>query len=275
MIPLLISLLIAILFLGILGFLMGIGLGFASKKFAVPVDPRIEALGELLPGVNCGACGFPGCINYAKAIIEDGVALNACTVGGTTFAKKAAEILGVEATTNPEHRHIARIHCNGDLSPKRGRGAYEGTATCLAATTVPGGIMMCIYGCLGFGDCIRVCPFGAITPRHNKRGEIIHPPEINPEKCTGCGNCVKACPKCLIQLRLPDRPYIACSSLAPAKIVRAVCDIGCIACGICVKKCPNASIVVEKNLAWIDDSQCRLAGECVPACPRKCIIWTK
>jgi len=264
------AIIIPLIVLGILGLVLGIGLGIASKKFAVKTDPRVDIIFGMLPGANCGACGFAGCLGYAKAIVE-GVANPAlCSVGGEDASKKIAEFLGVKISSR--QKLVARIHCGGDISEKRQRGNYNGVKTCVSAMLVSGGTVMCSYGCLGFGDCASVCLFGAIKLREGL------PPEIDEEKCTACGLCVKACPRNLIDLIPKDKRFlIACSSHDKGKVVRSVCDVGCIACGLCVKKCPchEKVIVVENNLAKINYTTCENAGECYKACPTKCIQWKR
>jgi len=257
---------IPLMVLGLLGFLLGAGLGIASKKFAVEKDPRFDAILGILPGANCGACGFPGCAGYAEALLAGKVKPGECPAGGREVAGKLSEFLGVESG---DARDVtARIFCGGDTS--RTKGDYEGVKTCAAASLVCSGSTMCGYGCLGFGDCTAVCPFGAVTTRK------AAPPEINEKKCRACGICVKACPKKIIKLVPKEKRYIiACSSQDKGRAVKQACDAGCIACGLCVKKCPSKAVLLSGNLAVIDYEKCSNAGECVRACPTKCIQWKK
>jgi len=259
---------VPLLVLGILGLLLGIGLAIASKKFAVKTDPKVDIIFGMLPGANCGACGFAGCLGYAKAIVEGIAKPTVCPVGGEDASKKIAEVLGVKISSAP--KTVARIHCGGDTSEKRQRGNYNGVRTCLSATLVSGGTVMCSYGCFGFGDCTRACPFDAIKSREGL------PPEIDEEKCTACGLCVKACPRNLIKLISKDKRFlVACSSRDKGKVVRQVCDVGCIACGLCVKNCPEKAVSLENNLAGIDYIKCKNIGECFRVCPTKCIQWKR
>jgi electron transport complex protein RnfB len=260
----LMTLLIAsIAILGLLGLLMGAGLGFASKKLTVQTDPRIDLVLGILPGANCGACGFPGCFQYAKSIVEDGAVPGLCTVGSGETAQKIADLMGVEGQSVV--KRVARIHCGGDFV-KMQKAEYEGVPTCMAASLVAGGTIQCGYGCLGFNDCVKVCIFGAMTSRENL------PPVIDSDRCTACGKCVLACPRNLIELIPAEkRTVVACSSRDKGPLVRKVCDVGCVACGLCVKKCPERAIVITDNLARIRYDLCRNAGECVVVCPTKCI----
>jgi Na+-translocating ferredoxin:NAD+ oxidoreductase RNF subunit RnfB len=256
--------------LGFTGLFLGVGLGIASKKFAVEHDPRIEQIFEYLPKANCGVCGFPGCFNYAKAIVENGAKPDACRIGGATVAGRIGEALGLAINADQTAvKLLARIYCNGSTSPKSQKGIYEGAETCRSAALVLGGTVKCSYGCLGFGDCIVTCPFGAITPREDQ------PPLIDPEKCTSCGLCVKACPKKLIKLTPRDQQfYVACSSQAKGKAVKEVCSVGCIACGLCSKKCSTPEAVkLEQNLSRIDQQHCLNCGDCYKACPTGSIQW--
>ncbi|TCL73169.1 RnfABCDGE-type electron transport complex B subunit [Hydrogenispora ethanolica] len=261
-------LLTPLIVLGIFGALLGIGLGFASKKFSVNVDSRIEQIASVLPGANCGACGFPGCANYARAIVDTGAKTNLCPAGGMAVAEKIAGILGVSPASSMPM--VAKIHCNGSLAEPWQRGRYDGVPLCSAAAAVSGGTVLCAYGCLGFGDCERTCPFGAITSRAER------PPAIDPQKCVGCGLCVASCPRNLIQLLPAAQPhYVACASHDKGKAVRSVCEKGCIACGLCVKKHPDA-FRMEENLARaVERLDLDNGEEIQKVCPTGCIQWTK
>ncbi|MFH1541384.1 MAG: RnfABCDGE type electron transport complex subunit B [Elusimicrobiota bacterium] len=259
-----ISIIIPVIVLGLLGLALGVGLAIASKKFAVKRDPKIEIIFGILPGANCGVCGFAGCLGYAKAIVENGAKTELCPVCGEEALKKIVEVFGVER--NSQQKLVARIHCGGDISEKRQKGDYDGVKTCLSAQLVSGGTIMCNYGCLGFGDCARICPFDAIKLKEK------FPPEIDKEKCTACGLCIKTCPRNLIKPVPKEKKFlIACSSRDKGKTVRQVCDIGCTACMLCVKKCQEKACTVENNLSKIDYTKCKNLGECFKACPTKCI----
>ena len=256
---------IPVVVLGLLGLILGVGLAVASKKFAVETDPRVELILGALPGANCGACGFAGCRGCANALVEGRAKPNACPAGGEDVVKKIAEILGMD-DVGAEQKIVARIHCGGDTSSNKQKGIYDGVKTCLSASLISCGTVLCNYGCLGFGDCARVCPFNAIKVRDGL------PPTIDEEKCTACGVCVRSCPKNLIKPTPKEKAFIvACSSKDKGKVVRQVCDVGCIACGLCVKKCPEKAISLENNFAKFDYTKCKNVGECFSACPTKCI----
>ncbi|MFH0947852.1 MAG: Fe-S cluster domain-containing protein [Elusimicrobiota bacterium] len=255
---------IPVIVLGSLGLVLGVGLAIASKKFAVKADPMVEIIFGMLPGSNCGACGFAGCLSYAKGIVEGGAKIGLCPIGGEDASKKISEVFGVESIS--QQKIVARIHCGGDTSSKRQKGNYDGVQTCLSAALVSGGTVMCSYGCLGFGDCVRACSFDAIKLRENL------PPEVDKEKCTACGACVRTCPRNLIKpVHREKRFFVACSSRDKGKTVRQVCDVGCIACILCMKKCPEKAISIENNLAKFDYTKCKNLGECFSVCPTKCI----
>ncbi|NLY53344.1 MAG: RnfABCDGE type electron transport complex subunit B [Firmicutes bacterium] len=255
----------AVAVLGGFGLIFGAGLAFAAKKFVVEVDPKAEEILTALPGANCGACGFPGCSGYADAILQ-GAAIDRCPVGGASLVEKLAEIMGVEASASGA-RPVATVYCRGGEAECGKRWRYEGVETCEAAQTIGGGDKQCTYGCLGYGDCFRACPFDAINMNDNGL------PVIDEEKCTGCEKCVVACPRGVIGMR-PNTALVQvrCLSEDRGAAVRKICTTGCIGCGLCAKACPFDAITVENNLASIDYSKCRNCGLCVAKCPTKAIV---
>lgn len=255
----------AVAILGGFGILFGALLAYAAKKFAVEVDPRVEELLSVLPGANCGACGYAGCSNYADAIVA-GAATTLCPVGGANVAEQLAAVMGVAADASVV-RQVATVYCRGGKTECGTRFHYDGVQTCEAAQAIGGGDKLCSYGCLGYGDCFRACPFDAITMDDNGL------PVIDEAKCTGCRQCVLACPRHIIDMR-PETALVQvrCLSEAKGKEVRAICTTGCIACGLCVKACPFDAIHVTNNLASIDYEKCRNCGLCVAKCPTKCIV---
>ncbi|NLY50698.1 MAG: RnfABCDGE type electron transport complex subunit B [Firmicutes bacterium] len=256
----------AMVSLGGLGLLFAVLLGVAARKFAVEKDPRAEKISEVLPGANCGACGFPGCSGLAEAIAKGEAPVAACLVGGAPVAEEIAAIMGVQADGG-EERKIAHLLCNGGYGVAVQRAKYEGLQDCRSATAFASGGKACTFGCVGLGNCVRACPFGALSLAENGL------PVVDAEKCTGCGICVEACPKGLMTL-IPERSkvYVACSSKAPGREVRQTCQVGCIACRICEKTCEFDAIHVVDNIASIDYDKCTNCGRCAEKCPQKIII---
>jgi len=254
--------------LGILGLIYGIGLAFASKKFHVEVDPKIEKINEVLPGVNCGACGLPGCSAYAEAIVTNNEEINKCAPGGESVVKKIAKILGIKAST--KERQIAVIHCqSGGYDNTFLRYNYQGISTCKAAVLITHGPNLCNYGCVFQNDCIAACKFDAI--HLDEDGMRI----IEKEKCTGCGACVKACPRNLIELvPISKKVHILCTTHDKGVEAKKRCGnkTACIGCGLCVKKCPVDAIEMQDNLAIIDYEKCVSCGQCASVCPTKSIV---
>lgn len=260
--------LLPMLIIGAIGLLFGIGLAYASKKFEVEVDPRIEQIAAVLPGANCGGCGMPGCGGYADAIVTEGAPINKCAPGGPDCATKIAEIMGL--SVGSMEKKVALIHCSsGGTATMRKRYLYTGTVTCKAAVGIADGPNLCRWGCVGMNDCFVACKFDAITVDENNQRHI------DPDKCTACGACVQVCPRSLIELVPASKDvHIVCSSKDKGPEAKQSCgaEKPCIGCGICAKNCPVQAITVENNLARIDYEKCISCGLCAEKCPTKAII---
>lgn len=264
------TLLFTILALCALGVLAALILYFVAQKFKVLEDPRIDNVEGILPGANCGGCGYPGCRGLAEALVKnDDISQMFCPVGGGATMKAVAEYLGKSA---PEKEpQVAEIRCNGSCDKRPHTNIYDGASSCAVAASLYAGETGCSYGCLGCGDCVAACNFGAL--RMNPETGL---PEVDAEKCTACGACVRACPRMIIELRKKGpknrRVYVSCVNKEKGAIARKACQAACIACGKCAKVCPFGAIVVENNLAYIDSFKCKLCRKCVAECPTHAIV---
>ncbi len=258
------GIILAALIVGIIGLAFGLLLALAAVIFKVEVDDRITKIEEVLPGANCGACGYAGCSAYATAVVENGAPVDCCSVGKGNVAQQIGGIMGkAVAAKKPV---VARVLCGGNCEKAQDKYDYSGVADCRAAAKLAGGPKACQSGCMGLGTCVSVCKFDAI---HIENGIAV----VNEDKCTACGMCVKACPKNVIELMPQDKTVtVLCKNKKSGKEVNAVCKAGCIACGICEKNCPFEAIAVKDNLAVIDYEKCKSCGICANKCPKQVII---
>lgn len=255
----------AVIVIAILGLVLGLFLGIAAKAFHVETDPREEKISGALPGNNCGGCGFPGCSGLAAAIVKGEAPVNGCPVGGEAVAKAVAEIMGVDAG---DSKHmVAFVKCAGDCEKAGKDYDYTGEKDCRMAAMLPaGGDKSCSYGCLGYGSCVKACPFDAI---HIVNGIAV----VDKDACKACSKCIEACPKKLIELVPYDATFmVACSSKDKGPDVMKKCKAGCIGCSLCKKNCPKDAIEINDFLAHIDQDKCEGCGTCAEKCPKKAII---
>ena len=263
----------AVLVLGAIALVSAVILYVCSKKFAVKEDPRLGQVVEVLPGANCGGCGFAGCSGLAGALVKaaDAGSLEGlmCPVGGSEVMGKVADLLGM-AIANAEAK-VAVVRCNGTCELRQRIASYDGLRTCTAMHASGAGETGCGFGCLGCGDCVAACQFDAI---HINQETGL--PEVDEEKCTGCGACSKACPRNVIELRKKGpkgrRVFVSCVNKDKGAIAMKACKAACIGCGKCLKECKFEAITVENNLSYINPDKCRLCKKCVEACPTHAII---
>lgn len=255
---------LAIIVVTLIGIVGAVILVVAAKFFAVEEDERIGQVAAVLPAANCGACGYAGCSDYAKAVVEEGAPVNKCVPGGEKAAKAVAEVMGVEAGASVKQHAV--VMCQGSKDNCKTSFDYHGIETCAAAAGFYGGPNACKYGCIGFGDCVAACKFDAI---HVVNGVSV----VDEEKCTGCGACAEACPKHVISvLKEGKHAEVLCQNKDKGAVAMKACATSCIGCMKCLKTCQHEAIKVENFLSVIDPEKCVGCGECVPVCPKKCIV---
>lgn len=247
-----------------LGAIFGLILGYFANIFRIEENPLIEKISEILPGSNCGACGFAGCVALAEAIASGKGSIDTCRIGGRETATNIAKLLGITEENISYEKYIVVPLCKGGKSSAMKNAKVRGVKTCKIANNLQLSEKVCKYSCLGYGDCVLVCPFNAI--KMNEEGL----PEINSSLCTGCGICVKECPRGILNLfPLKNRVLALCKNTEKGSAVRNACKVGCITCYICEKKCPQNAIRIENNLPVIDIEKCNLCGICINVCPTK------
>jgi Na+-translocating ferredoxin:NAD+ oxidoreductase RNF subunit RnfB len=289
-----------IIFAAVLAFALGAILGVFKRIFHVEKDPREARFREALPGANCGSCGYPGCDGYAAALTKGDADIDRCAPGGAAVRLKLSAIYStgqaveVQAAngavalnfvgqkvsgtslesakvtdTSVESRPQVRIlACRGsaDIAPLKGR--YTGVASCRAAKLSAGGTKLCAWGCLGYGDCLVVCQFGALSMGSDGL------PRVDSAKCVNCGLCARECPQKLFR-EVPKNdalPVALCSNCNLVKaMVLKTCKAGCIKCELCVKNCPEHCVTMNDGVPLVDYAKCSGCGTCATKCPTKAI----
>ena len=249
--------------LGGLGLAVGLMLIFASKKFKVDTNPLVEEIISVLPGANCGACGYAGCADFANCVVNENAPITGCPVGGFEVAKDIGGILGQDVSES--EKQYPFIMCHGGLNCVD-RFDYVGFEDCKAVLMLSDGEKGCSYGCMGRGTCVRACPFDALSIGEDRL------PHVNKNLCTSCGLCIASCPNnVLVFAKESERVHVRCVSHDKGKTVKEVCKVGCIGCKICEKNCPEQAITVTDFIAVIDQDKCTACGICVDKCPQNTI----
>lgn len=234
--------------------------------FSVEADPKEADITEMLPGANCGGCGYSGCSGYAAALASGAeTEVDKCAVGGEKTMRDIATYLGqAPGAYVPK---VALVHCQGSCDKVSNRYQYEGSMNCKTASELYGGPFNCQFGCVGLGDCSSVCEYDAI---HVENGVA----KVDPKACMACGACAKACPRHLIHIEPKyEKLHVnRCSNPEPGKKVRVICTTGCIGCTLCMRKCPSKAIHMEESLAVIDQNLCTQCGTCSSVCPAHSIV---
>lgn len=257
------AILIPIIIIASIGIIAGLILAIASIVLHVPTDEKADAIQEILPGANCGACGYSGCSGYAAALAKGEAEPNLCAPGGADVMQQIVELTGGSAVAM--ERKTAMVMCMGNCDNTQNKMDYDGIPTCLAASQTGGGNSACSYGCLGFGDCVAVCQHDAIEVCNGVA-------RVTPSLCKACTLCVKECPRSLIKM-IPykEQAVVRCNNADKGAITNKVCKVGCIGCMKCVKACEFDAITVTNFHATVDPEKCTNCGKCTEVCPKHCI----
>lgn len=255
----------AVIIIGAIGLIGGVLLAVVSELCrSKENNERLAQIREALPGANCGACGYAGCDAYAEAVEKGAAQPGLCAPGGSKTTETLSALLGVEVDVTPKKVFVKCAGCQEKAVQKF---HYSGLSSCAAALAVEGGQKLCPGSCLGFGDCVNACPFGALQI---KNGLVF----VNEAACVGCGKCVAVCPKAVLALRPAEKKHarVICNNTQKGAVAKKGCAVSCIGCGICAKKCENGAITVTNFLASVDPEKCVACGKCAAACPQKVIV---
>jgi Na+-translocating ferredoxin:NAD+ oxidoreductase RNF subunit RnfB len=259
---------VPILTVMILAVLLGVCIVYVSKKFYVYEDPKIEAITKLLPGVNCGACGYPSCSALASALVETRDPNKTCPVGGADTAASVGAMLGIKMSESSPM--VAVIRCQGSEGKVKRTAEYKGIYDCWAAKQTYIGPKACPAACVGFGACVHACAYGALSIVNDLA-------RVDEGRCVGCGACVEHCPMLCIEMheRKEKMLLVACQSHEKGAWTKEFCSIGCIGCNRCVKECEFSAIEVKDFCAVIDQSKCTSCDKCFAVCPTHSIVYVK
>lgn len=252
----------------LIGLFFGIVLALVNKRFSIEINPLIHLVEDALPKGQCGACGYAGCMAYAEAVVlKDDVPPNLCVPGKAPVADIVAELTGKSAPAmDPQ---VAFIRCAGSVGTAETKYQYNGVDDCVAANILQGGQKSCTYGCLGYGTCVRNCPFNALSMTDSGL------PYVDPAKCTGCGKCAGLCPKGVIEMVLVGaKVTVVCNSKDKGAVAKKNCTAACIGCGLCAKNCAHGAVKMANNLAGVDGKICIekcTDPTCLAKCPTKAI----
>jgi Na+-translocating ferredoxin:NAD+ oxidoreductase RNF subunit RnfB len=264
-----VSVIVSALILGGVGLFFGTAIALAHKKLKVWEDPRIDAVNEMLPGSNCGACGFAGCRVFAEGLVENKTQPAGCTQMDAESIADVASYLGVEA--GEAVKRVARLLCAGGWHVAVQQARYVGLETCGAASAVSAGGKGCSWGCIGLADCERVCDYDAIAMN------AFGLPVVDPERCTACEDCVEACPKELFTIMpIEQKLIVQCRSELEGEAAEAICQVACTACGLCKNDVPEGVIEMRNGLAVVDYTRNEQAGpDGTKSCPTGAIAWVE
>ena len=255
----------AVAALGGLTLLLATGLVVANRRLYVEEDPRIDAVEDMLPHTNCGACGYPGCRPFAEALVAGEALPGKCTVSSDAGRAVIADYLGVDV--GAEERRVARLACAGGSNVARNHARYMGHPSCRSAALVAGGGKGCFWGCLGLGDCERACDFDAITM------DAQSLPVVDEALCTACNDCVEIGPKDLFSLHpVSHRLWVACKNLEAGDELLEDCEVACTACARCAMDAPEL-IRMQDNLPVVDYDGAHATEKPIERCPTGAIVW--
>ena len=260
--------LISALIIAAIAIVSAVILYVVSQKFKVYEDPRIDEVEALLPGANCGGCGWAGCRNFAENVVKaGGLQGKSCPPGGASVNAAIAQLFGEKAGGDVLKKAV--IRCNGSRENAPAKTHYDSISSCAFFSMIHAGESGCPFGCLGAGDCVTACKFDAIAIN-----PVTKLPEMN-NNCVLCGACIDVCPRKLIAilpLQKPATVVVACMNREKGGDAKKNCSVACIGCKKCEKLCDFDAVKVENYLATINPDKCTGCLKCVEGCPSKAIL---